>query len=183
MRIGLAFTSKQGSGADSLRTSNLKLTPSSASLVHASPQTAPDDAEEEFDSPETIRALAATIESLGHEVELLGDGEEAIGKLVAGYRPDLVFNIAEGRGAGRCREARLPAALEIFGIPYTGSDPLTLATTLDKDCAKKLVQAAGVATPSTSSARCRCSPTSARRVPPRSARPRRAKLQRRNGSA
>jgi D-alanine-D-alanine ligase len=37
--------------------------------------------------------------------------------------------------------------LEMLGIPYTGSDPLTLAVTLDKDCAKRLVASAGVAVP------------------------------------
>ena len=35
----------------------------------------------------------------------------------------------------------------MLGIPYTGSDPLTLAVTLDKDCAKRLVQSVGVAVP------------------------------------
>ena len=35
----------------------------------------------------------------------------------------------------------------MFGIPYTGSDPLTLAATLDKHTAKCLVQHAGVAVP------------------------------------
>ena len=41
----------------------------------------------------------------------------------------------------------MPAVLEMLGIPYTGSDPLTLAVTLDKDCAKRLVSSAGVAVP------------------------------------
>ncbi len=58
-----------------------------------------------------------------------------------------MLNFAEGTGGGRSREARVPAVLEMLGIPYTGSDPLTLAVTLDKDCAKRLVAAAGVATP------------------------------------
>jgi D-alanine-D-alanine ligase len=105
------------------------------------------DDEEEFDSPETILALAAAVESLGHEVELLGDGEPMIARLLAGPKPDLVLNIAEGRGISRSREARVPAILETLGIPYTGSDPLTLAATLDKDCAKRLVAASGVPTP------------------------------------
>jgi D-alanine-D-alanine ligase len=35
----------------------------------------------------------------------------------------------------------------MLGIPYTGSDPLTLAATLDKDCAKRLVQSFGVRVP------------------------------------
>ncbi len=105
------------------------------------------DGEEEFDSQETIDAIADAIRKLGHDVELLGDGEALLHKLLNQPRPELVVNIAEGTGSGRCREARVPAVLEMLGIPYTGSDPLTLAATLDKDCAKRLVQAAGVATP------------------------------------
>ena len=57
------------------------------------------------------------------------------------------MNIAEGRGGGRSREARVPAVLEMLGIPCTGSDPLTLAVTLDKDCTKRLIRDAGIATP------------------------------------
>ncbi|MGE0606350.1 MAG: hypothetical protein AB7O62_04420 [Pirellulales bacterium] len=105
------------------------------------------DDEEEFDSPETIRALADAIRGQGHEVELLGDGEPVLRRLLDGPKPDLVFNLAEGRGVGRAREARMPAVLEMLGVPYTGSDPLTLAVALDKDCAKKIIAAAGVPTP------------------------------------
>lgn len=105
------------------------------------------DEEEEFDSPETIASLQTVLEGLGHDVLLLGDGEEMLRRLLDGPRPDLVLNIAEGRGASRSREARVPAVLEMLGIPHTGSDPLTLAVTLDKDCAKRLVRDAGVATP------------------------------------
>ena len=50
----------------------------------------------------------------------------------------------------------MPAVLEMLGIPYSGSDPLTLAATLDKDVAKRLVGAdvsrfrgAGLLTPGT----------------------------------
>ncbi|HTU18236.1 MAG TPA: ATP-grasp domain-containing protein [Gemmataceae bacterium] len=106
----------------------------------------PDDFQEEFDSPVTIEAIAAALRSLGHEVQLLGDGREMLERLLLDP-PDFVFNIAEGQGIGRCREARVPAVLEMLGIPYTGSDPLTLAATLDKDVAKRLVQSAGVAVP------------------------------------
>ncbi len=106
----------------------------------------PDDFQEEFDSPITIEAIARALRELGHEVDLLGDGRELIERLLADP-PEFVFNIAEGQGIGRSREARVPALLEMLGIPYTGSDPLTLAATLDKDCAKRLVQTAGVAVP------------------------------------
>jgi len=107
----------------------------------------PDDAEEEFDSPETIAAIAEAIGSLGHDVELLGDGLALAKRLLNGPRPDFVFNIAEGRGTSRSREAWVPALLESLEIPYSGSDPLTLAATLDKDCSKRLVGDAGVQVP------------------------------------
>jgi len=83
---------------------------------------------------------------LGHEVALLGDGRELIERLLE-RAPDLVFNFAEGQGVARSREARVPALLEMLGIPYTGSDPLTMSTTLDKDCAKRLAASAGIAVP------------------------------------
>jgi D-alanine-D-alanine ligase len=106
----------------------------------------PDDWQEEFDSPVTLEAVSAALTDLGHEVELLGNGRELLERLLADP-PDFVFNMAEGQGASRSREARVPAVLEMLGIPFTGSDPLTLAATLDKDCAKRLVQAVGVAAP------------------------------------
>jgi D-alanine-D-alanine ligase len=106
----------------------------------------PDDFQEEFDSPVTIEAIARVLRDMGHDVEKLGDGRELLERLLA-QSPDFVFNFAEGQGIGRCREARVPAVLEMLGIPYTGSDPLTLAVTLDKDCAKKLVQSEGIAAP------------------------------------
>src|SRR5947208_12579805 len=106
----------------------------------------PDDFQEEFDSPATVEAIAQVLRGLGHQVKRLGDGRELLERLLADP-PDFVFNFAEGQGVGRCREARVPAVLEMLGIPYTGSDPLTLAATLDKDCAKRLVQSAGVRCP------------------------------------
>ncbi len=106
----------------------------------------PDDFQEEFDSPATVEAIAQVLRGLGHQVEKLGDGRELLERLLADP-PELVFNFAEGQGIGRCREARVPAVLEMLGIPYTGSDPLTLAATLDKDVAKRWVASAGVPVP------------------------------------
>jgi D-alanine-D-alanine ligase len=106
----------------------------------------PDDFQEEFDSPVTIDAIATALEGLGHEVERLGDGRELLERLLR-LSPDFVFNIAEGHGIGRSREARVPAVLEMLGIPYTGSDPLALSVTLDKDCAKRLIQSTRVKVP------------------------------------
>jgi D-alanine-D-alanine ligase len=106
----------------------------------------PEDAFEEYDSPETVEALAAAISSHGHTVLKLGGGSGLL-KNVLENRPDLVFNIAEGLGNYRSREAQVPSVFEMLDIPYSGSDPLTLAVCLEKPLTKQLVAAAGVATP------------------------------------
>lgn len=141
MRIGLTYTVRSGGAAPNRQRPMVAEPVPGAMLDNAG------DLEEEFDSPETVAAIAHCLESLGHQTVLLGDGPELLRSLLKGPRPDLVFNFAEGRQAGRCREARVPAVLEMFEIPYTGSDPLTLAVTLDKACAKRLVKSAGVHTP------------------------------------
>jgi D-alanine-D-alanine ligase len=106
----------------------------------------PEDAFEEYDLPETVEALAAAIGSQGHDVVRLGGGHNFLVNVLTG-KPDLVFNIAEGRGNYRSREAQVPSVLEMLGIPYSGSDPLTLAVALEKPLTKELVERVGVATP------------------------------------
>ena len=107
----------------------------------------PDDAFEEYDSPETVNALAAAIEAQGHSVVRLGGGGEFITS-IAQHRVDLVFNIAEGLGNYRSREAQVPAILEMLDIPYSGSDPQCLAICLDKPLTKKILAASDITTPS-----------------------------------
>lgn len=92
----------------------------------------PDDRYEEFDKPQTIEALAEVLRADGHDVVLLGDGRALLHRVLADP-PDFVWNLAEGEGTGRNREARVPAVLEMLGIPYSGSDPLTLAAALDRE--------------------------------------------------
>jgi D-alanine-D-alanine ligase len=101
----------------------------------------------EFDSVETIDQLAAALEALGCAVERVGRGQALAARLVTGERFDLVFSIAEGV-KGRAREAQVPALCELFDQPYLFSDPLTLAASLDKAVAKRLVASAGVPTAS-----------------------------------
>jgi D-alanine-D-alanine ligase len=104
----------------------------------ARPADGPDDLFEEFDKPTTIDAIAGVLSARGHDVERLGDGRELVAKLLSDP-PDLVWNMAEGEGVGRSREARVPAVCEMLGVPCTGSDPLTLAVALDKPVAKRIV--------------------------------------------
>jgi D-alanine-D-alanine ligase len=59
---------------------------------------------------------------------------------------DVVFNITEGR-KGRNRESQVPMLLELFNIPYIGSDALTMGLTLDKVIAKRIFISEGIPTP------------------------------------
>ncbi len=99
----------------------------------------------EFDSDETVDRLAAAIEAHGYRVDRVGSGRALARRLAAGARFDLVFSIAEGVH-GRSREAQVPALCELYDVPYVFSDPLTMAVTLDKGVAKRIVRDAGVAT-------------------------------------
>jgi D-alanine-D-alanine ligase len=110
------------------------------------PADGPDDANEEFDSPATVKAVSDVFRSLGHTVVELGDGRPFI-EGVLRNPPDLVFNFAEGSGISRSREARLPGVCEMLGIPYSGSDPLALAVALDKDMTRRVVESLGVTVP------------------------------------
>lgn len=103
------------------------------------------DDEAEFDSPETVASIRQAIESYGHEVVEL-EATPELPAILPSSGVDLVFNLAEGF-EGRTRESQVPALLELLGIPYTGSDPTTLALALDKGLAKRLVKQAGFLTP------------------------------------
>jgi D-alanine-D-alanine ligase len=105
-----------------------------------------DDVCEEYDSSETVGLIAAALEAEGHTVVMLGGGREFLGNILH-QKLDFVFNIAEGRGTYRSREAQVPSILEMLGIPYSGSDPQCLAISLDKPLTKKLIASAVVSTP------------------------------------
>lgn len=125
MRVGLAYDLKQAVAVDS---------------------TAPEDALEEYDSPATIGYIQRALENAGHSVVRLGGGTEFLQNILR-EKVDVVFNISEGRGNYRSREAQVPSILEMLDIPYMGSDPECLAICLDKPLTKKLVTMAGVRTP------------------------------------
>ena len=98
----------------------------------------------EWDTQETIDAVHAAL-STAHNVTPIEANEEAFERLRA-TRPDIVFNIAEGLN-GASREAQIPAMLEMLGIPYTGSDPVTLGICLDKSRTKEILSYHRVPTP------------------------------------
>ncbi len=105
----------------------------------------PVDANAEFDHPSTIQVIADAIEANGFKVKKIGNVFKVLEKWES-LNVDIVFNISEGL-SGRNRESQIPILLEVAGIPFVGSDALTLGLTLDKLIAKKIFLAEGIPTP------------------------------------
>src|SRR6185312_10286564 len=95
----------------------------------------------EWDSAETIDAVAAALSTAGEVIRL--EADESFPERLRAERPDIVFNIAEGLH-GANREAHVPAICEFFGLPYSGSDPFSLSLCLHKARTKELLSVHGV---------------------------------------
>jgi D-alanine-D-alanine ligase len=102
-----------------------------------------DDIYAEWDSPETIDAVAAALARYGTVIPLEATAE--FPELLRHERPDIVFNIAEGLH-GTNRESHVPAICEFFDVPYSGSDPFTLSLCLHKARTKQVFVANGIPT-------------------------------------
>src|SRR5437660_9478486 len=124
MRIGLAYNEKPDPAPD-------------AASDSAS------DAFAEWDDPSTIAAVEQALGLFGSVIRL--EADQFFPQQLALARPDLVFNMAEGLH-GQNREALVPAICEYLNVPYTGSDPLTLALSLHKARTKEILAYRGVAT-------------------------------------
>ena len=98
----------------------------------------------EWDTEETILAVRTALE-LHHDVTLIEANEQSYQELLH-HKPQIVFNIAEGL-RGSSRESQIPAILEMLGIPFTGSDSLTLGICLDKSRTKEILSYYKIPTP------------------------------------
>jgi len=98
----------------------------------------PADQWDDLDSENTVNALVEAIRAGGHTCEFL-EGDITLLDTLRKFKPDICFNICEGH-YGDAREAQVPALLEMLRIPYTGSQVLTLALTLDKPMTKRILR-------------------------------------------
>ena len=115
-----------------------------ATLPAPSPASAADDDEyAEWDSVETIDAVERALAHHGEVIRL--EATDDFPQQLRASRPDIVFNIAEGL-RGPNREAHVPAICEFYGVPYSGSDPFSLALCLDKARTKEVLRAHQVPT-------------------------------------
>lgn len=114
-------------------------------LEEEPPSTGPggEDTFAEWDTAATVRAVERALSARYDTAFLIANSrfEEKLARTPV----DLVFNIVEGLH-GTFRESLVPALLEDRGIPYTGSDPLTLALCLDKARTKEVLAFHGIPT-------------------------------------
>ena len=134
-RIGFAYNQKPDPNV------GLVTATSSEARADEEPPSIIDDAYAEWDSAETIDAVASALSTYGDVIRL--EATEEFPERLRAERPDIVFNIAEGL-RGTNREAHVPAICEFFDVPYSGSDPFTLSLCLHKARAKDLLRAHGI---------------------------------------
>lgn len=147
-RIGLAYNQKPEpiaaeNAAELARADEEPPSSGSGLATIVAPAPSADDEYAEWDSPATIDAVANALARYGDVIPL--EATDEFPERLRETRPDIVFNIAEGL-RGPNREAHVPAICEFFGIPYSGSDPFTLALCLDKARTKEVLRARGVPT-------------------------------------
>lgn len=100
----------------------------------------------DFLNASDVTFVKKMLEKCGHQVVLLGNAEQLIAKLNHNVSVDLVFNLAWGR-RGRNREGLIPAILEGYGIPHTGTDSFGCSLCLDKIQTKLIASYLKIPTP------------------------------------
>jgi len=155
VRVALIYNVKEEAKQEQTEPvrSSLSLNPSIPPVNTVNPEVSPDgsitfprtnDLYAEWDTMETINAIRDAIAEV-HDVVMVEADRSAYQKL-AENSPDFAFNVSEGLH-GVSREAQIPGMLEMLQIPYLGSNPLTLATCLDKARTKEVLTYHRVPTP------------------------------------
>ncbi len=92
-------------------------------------------------------SIVAALREHGHDAFAFRVREDALQELQH-LDCDLAFNLVEeGLNNDSALEPHLPALLDVYGVPYTGGDFLSLAITLDKARTKEILGYHGVPTP------------------------------------
>jgi len=94
-----------------------------------------------------VDEIAGALRKRGHEVTAYAVKEDSLQELHS-LDCDLAFNLVEeGLNNNSSLEPHLPAILDVYGIPYTGGDFLSIAITADKARTKEILTFHGVPTP------------------------------------
>lgn len=88
------------------------------------------DADAENEPEETVEALEAAFRALGHEPIRIGPARNLLFRM---SHPGFEVGISIAEGArSRNREGEAPTLFELMGVPFLGSDALTMSLSLDK---------------------------------------------------
>ncbi|MBI5599741.1 MAG: D-alanine--D-alanine ligase [Deltaproteobacteria bacterium] len=93
--------------------------------------------------------VAAALREDGYETRVTGlteDGLDGFVSEVTSGSDDIVFNLCEGAFGRSSFEMNVAAMLELYGIRFTGSGPLTLGVALNKAWTKDILKGAGIPT-------------------------------------
>lgn len=94
------------------------------------------------------RNIKKAVESKGHRVTFFDMNETPLPfEKIANANVDMIFNVCERINNSSLLEPHAAAILDCLGIPYTGSNPLTLALCIDKIKVKKILEQHGLPTP------------------------------------
>lgn len=104
-----------------------------------------DDTFAEWDSMDTIDAIANALRENGNNVEPIEADKNSYQRLMDNNF-EMVFNVAEGY-YGPSRESQIPSILEMLNISFTGSDSITTGVCHDKSRCKEILSYYGIPNP------------------------------------
>ncbi len=102
---------------------------------------------------EVVEEVASELGKEGFEVSsvpLREPREEGLRDFIrdiSGSREHVIFNLCEGAFDDSSNEMNVAALLELFGLRFTGSGPLTLGLAVDKALTKAVLKGNGISTP------------------------------------
>ncbi len=89
-------------------------------------------------------AILAALKAKGYNAEALELNPRTFSEDIKAIRPDMVFNALHGKFG---EDGIVQGALKMLDVPFTGSDILASALTMNKAATKRLLFAEGVSTP------------------------------------
>lgn len=108
---------------------------------------APDAPPDERDTLITAGAIAGALRARGHEAALAPFVPDPARLKTQIANADLVFNLVESVFGQDDLASLAPAMLEKLGMAFTGANAAAMALTADKPVTKRMLRAAGLATP------------------------------------
>ncbi len=101
--------------------------------------------DEDLEVIERVRSALATLDRYRFAYV---DDHDSLVRTLGNHKPDLVFNLCdEGYGNERAWELHVPALLDVFGLPYTGAGPASLALCARKHDVRAIAHSLGISVP------------------------------------